>query len=560
MKYTIQASVSPESLSIAALMHVEYHNGDSRELSQIAFRLPSRDKAIVVPDSILYRGAPLRDSLIAVNENFMALTLPEPLRPDEVGPILMSFTTTLCPDKPRKKRGCNVVSITDWMPLVCVFRTGHWFVECFPGDCGEYADFRVALEIDSAFTIAFPGELMNEREHFGFLPKRADDTILVNLTAEHSRDLTGQPYRPTFPNGRKMYYVKADNITTFPFVISRRFLIDRVYRRGLTIDVYYRACNSAVWSGRVGRKAVKLIEQYEGWLGRLPYNHLTIVAGEATDIGPAGPLIILPACVRDTNLLETILAVQLARVWFPPVLPETHNTEQYIDDGMAYFAAIRTLHDRYGSDGYNMIREHRQYLMRTYPHSDEYLALASTGLFQVPVQLNALRCLVGDLLFLRSLQAYIDRFRKQYVTVDDVLTSLPRQALEQLGFAAGEIGVENVRLDLAVSEMVVIKQNNRYGLHYTVENRGNLALPAEVAIVVNTGDTVYRTLALTDLPLPGAAQGYTDTVDRRPMAIAIDPRHRLPDSNRRNNYAFTPPRRFIYRLPRNMFPPYDFLN
>ena len=566
--YTIKADVVPESLLVRGQMELEYRNFSDDTLSEIYFRLHlnthSPDGYCRV-DSILYYGAPLTEDEISVDNAIMKISLPGKLAPEATGFFLIAFESRVAPlhasslDKGHDKG--HYVAFYRWYPCVCPYKDGRWDTDQYAGrdrSTGEYARYNVALQIDSAYSIAHPGKLLNEKEHYGLLPKGVDDTVYVDLLNKHSYAFGGVRYHPEFSSGYKRYFVRALNATDFSFVVGPQFIRDRTYRDSLTIEVCYRKEVQEVWAGFAARSAFGLIKQYEKWLGKFPHNNLTVVAGEGLEENHRSQqLLVLPANITDSSLLYVTLAVELANCWFSPVLPDSSGAGQWFDEGLAYYVAIRALYDSFGAKGYEMIREHRKLISRRSNENELSRQFMARVFHELPSQIHALRFLVGDSTLKETLQEDVKRFRYEFPYATDFPDIVEELTDQSTRISFDEWMRTGNVFDFGVSKMKTERTEGGYEVSFEVKNFGSTVMPVEIGYVISATDTIYDTLQYSRLPSPGGSSVFRKTIPRRPKAVALDPNHYLPDVDRSNNYSFTLPVRFRYHSPETLFPPVD---
>jgi len=566
--YTIKADVVPESLLVRGQMELEYRNFSKDTLSEIYFRLdlnayqPNGSCRI---DSMLYYGAPLTGDEISVDNAIMKISLPSKLAPEATGFFLITFESRVAPlhaysSNESHDKG-HYVAFYRWYPRVCPYKDGRWYIDQHVGcdqSPGEYARYNVALQIDSAYSIAHPGELLNEKEHYGLLPKGVGDTVYIDLVNKHSFAFGGVRYHPEFPSGYKRYFVRARNATDFSFVVAPQFIRDRTYRDSLIIEVCYGKEVQKVWAGFAARSALGLIRQYEKWLGKFPHNNLTVVAGEPFDDNHGlNQFVVIPANIKDTTLLYTVLAVELANCWLSPVLPDSSGAGQWFDEGLAYYVAIRALYDSFGAEGYEMIREHRKLISRRSSENEWSRKFVARVFHELPSQIHALRFLVGDQTLSKALHEYIRRFRYEFPVVRDFFDIVEETRGPSSGVNSGECFSGDDVFDLGISKVKTDRTERGYGISYEVKNFGSTVMPVEIGYVISATDTIYDTLQYSRLPSPGGSSVFRKTIARRPKAVALDPNHYLPDINRSNNYSFTLPVRFRYHPPETLFPSFD---
>ena len=318
---------------------------------------PSSEAAYLRLDSVLFYGVPLLDSELVFNGNRMKACLPTELNPGETGFFLMTYTARVpaCPSSNGKPEPAQFIR---WFPRVCALQD----IRAVSDDslsnlenAGEPADFTVVLKMDSSWSLAHPGQLFNDKEHYGLLPPPDNDSVYVDVVNKHQIEYDGRKYVPSFPSGFKEFYIRLRGAADFSFVVSKRLIRDRAYVDSLTIETCYPAEIGSLWAGFVVASVAELVRQYGRWLGRFPRPDLTVSAGPC----PAGDhtsatLIVLPESVADSSMLYAMLAVHIADCWFS--IPTTAETGPLSDRGLARYLATIALFEKYGLDGYRVLR------------------------------------------------------------------------------------------------------------------------------------------------------------------------------------------------------------
>jgi hypothetical protein len=543
--------VVPESSLVRGQIELEYRNFSEDTLSQIHFTL----KEYCRIDSILYYGAPLSENEISVDNTIMKVKLPVKLAPEATGFFLMAFESNLATLPVFLSDEGHSVTFNNWYPHICIYKNGRWYDN---QSLSEYADYNVSLEIDSTYSIAHPGELRNEKEHYGLQPQAIDDIVYVDILNKHSFAFGGVRYHPTFPDGVKQYSIRARYVTDFPFFVTREFLRDRTFVDDLVIEVCYNQKTKHTWTGFVARSTGVLIRQFEKWLGKFPYRNLTVVAGDGL-VGPlsAQQLIVVPAVITDTCLLYTALANGVANCLFSPTVPDSSNTGAFFNEGLAHYVTIRALYSSLGIEGYRMVREYKTLLtnlLKNEPWSPPYIA---TVFHKIPSQIHALRFAISDKALLTALEKFVRRFRHEFPDDKDFFDVVKETCNRGQGNSLNEWLSANHTFDLGVSKVKANRIDGRLEISYEVGNFGSIILPIEVGFVTSAIDTIYDTLRYNQLPRHGVSSVFHKKVSTKPRAIVLDPNHYLPDVDRSNNYAFMLPIRFRYRPPVTLFPSFD---
>lgn len=315
----------PDSSLVRGLMEIEFTNRTEDTLADIRMftGVPivyRRDSTTIVEppnlllDSMLYRGVPLSETELKIDGRTIIATLPQPLKPGERAFFIMTFTTQM-----NLIGGSDGVVYTGWYPKVAAYHDGRWYT---PTDslidqaAPSFADYQVSIGVDSVWHLVYPGELVNNKEHYGLLPPEHNDSIYVDIVHQHQQSYAGKTYKPTFEGGKKNYFIRSNNDIDFSIVAQQGLLRDRAYVDSLTIEVCYPPELADVWAGFVAAEAAKLVRASISKFGPLPFHYLRIVPTNhplTTDGSPQ--IITLPDDLQDRDELKTALATQVSRCW-----------------------------------------------------------------------------------------------------------------------------------------------------------------------------------------------------------------------------------------------------
>ena len=164
----------------------------------------------------------------------------------------------------------------------------------------EFADFTIALKIDSAYSLVYPGELINDKEHYGLLPPAHNESVYVDIVNQHQQEFSGRKYQPLFESGYKNFYILSKNDIDFSFVAQKGLIRDRAFVDSLTIEACYRDDLKNVWGDFVARSASELVRALQSRLGPFPYQHLRIASSNDAPTGvDSRQVVVLPSGVQS---------------------------------------------------------------------------------------------------------------------------------------------------------------------------------------------------------------------------------------------------------------------
>jgi len=565
VSYIIRVSVQPESLLVRGSMDIEYRNTSFDTLHEVYFALPLNDTSLVrdtlgTPfcrlDSLLYRGAPLQGDDLASNGIILTARIPGGIAPMETGAFMLSFESGFSKDFLFDKG--DGLDLSRWYPEICARVANVWYLpdRLYPdSSLREFADYSLELIVDSSWSLLFPGELINDKQHFGLLPAPDDTTVQEDLLENFSQIPGGKQYVPVFEDGAKSYYVTARNETGFPLLLHRALAYDRAVVDSIDIMVAYGKRQRKRWHGSMAADAAQLVRICTDSLGPLDRRHLTIAPVPLhSAAGPKTSLLMLPNNPRSRSLLHQMLAVRTAQLWLPRSVPDIDSTSWVLDEGLACFVAMSlgaaddSENVYLGLDNYRRWREKlvgwKNPATRTVVHT-------------VPGWLRICSALTSDSIVWGGLREYSEEFRYVHPPADTLLGLLRARAapidLPTIDEAAWMLD----SLDMVVSRAAFDRTDQGYSVSCELLQNGPFDLPIEIGFVDVHDDTLYSAAMLRAHP----GEGEVTTVDflsSRPLvAVVLDPHHRLPDFNRTNNYRFARPSRFRYQWPPDLFPAYE---
>ncbi len=334
--YNARVEVVPDSVLVRGLLEVTFTNSSNDTLDAIHFfggaSIAIRDytdsiRATPLPgqiivDSVLYRGVPLDIGTELIFEGKTMTARPYGgVKPGETAFIILTFESRCARlfDAPEDLG----VTFYDWFPKVSAFPDISWYMMEDLGDSVRYhlahlatiARMQLDLTVDSAFTIACPGEIKNALRHFGPLPGKRDDTVYVDYVAQNN-------YRPVFSNGKRRFFVVADGIADFVFALGSDFARDLAYAGELRIETVYPRRLACEWSLVVAADAAETARCLLKRLGECPYRGITIVVSTDWNVSRCPQPIIT---LSGDTLCRDSLDAALTRRWLPPVQPPFAN-------------------------------------------------------------------------------------------------------------------------------------------------------------------------------------------------------------------------------------------
>jgi hypothetical protein len=178
-RYTIQASIDPESGSLAGQMRLDYTNTTGETLREVTFRLFPNAKTIygggsLSVESVTAGGAPLK-SEPSEDGTVLRIPLARPLAPAET----LSMDLTFSAQVPRRtsqgygifNRSLGVLTLAGWYPILAIFDGDGWSTPPLPatGDAmfAESSFYEVSLRVPAGYQVVSTGSRLGQEQKGG---------------------------------------------------------------------------------------------------------------------------------------------------------------------------------------------------------------------------------------------------------------------------------------------------------------------------------------------------------------------------------------------------------
>jgi len=588
-------------------MEINYVNNSSDTINELVFRLDLNawqkdsylDRRLMVVgdssvhqladdrrgyihiDSLLAFGIPIDSADMHYDNTILRAKLPAPVAPGQLVYLLSAFEARLPMENTPKARYWQ---FDDWYPRICLRTDSGWIAEQYlrwNNPPTAIADYNVLLSIDPSYEIAFAGQLMNERELYGFLPEPNDDSVYLDITNRHNTGILNGQFSPEYDKGKKEYAVISTDRSLFSFAVAPSFKRDRAYAGHTTIETCYHDYKKMMWADSVARWSRDLVREYESKLGPFPYDRLEIVGADTSEPSQPDPrFVVLPRKMKKEPL-KAALAIYIASSWFPRTDVSEHNESRFFNRGLDYYAALIQMSEEYGVEGTGMMEKYEDWMksksvvskmyrndrvmfnpyLPAPPVKDNVLRddvhllrqYPAYVLRKVPSMLYMLRFIVGDSTMWRSFKILADARINDSVSPGAFESMVDSLAGRQLDWFWAAFADSATSYDLGIYSAHSKKADSEYDVTYRLANRGNLILPVELGFVTEGNDTLYDTLARDAFVSDDSMFVFHKKLPGRPIAIIVDPHHYLLDTNRFDNYHFFLPIRFKYQDPPDLF-------
>ena len=315
--YRIDATIVPDSALVRGMVDISFTNRTGDTLSEILFRLGTEAGARCVLDSILMFGAPVPADGKRREGEVLHIDVPMGLPPGERISFLTTYTCYL------EERGSGPLPadgslLEFWYPEICAYTDVSR--PCpqpglFSSMSHPLIRYQAVLRIDSAWTLVFPGRLINEKEHFGLIREPDSGEVFIDITRRHSRKPLGEPYRPVFEAGIKTYTVSASG-HGLPLVPLGDPAFDRAQAAGVVITCVYDRSAAELWSGTAAAVVAYWLPRLERESGRFPFERVTVARiDDDRCFYQAGSLVGVAERWDSPEALQVAVGIALAACW-----------------------------------------------------------------------------------------------------------------------------------------------------------------------------------------------------------------------------------------------------
>lgn len=470
-----------------------------------------------------------------------------------------------------------------WYPRICVYdRKFGWETDQHLGRefYGDYGTYDAELTLPSKYVNEATGELINEKE---VLPDDLRAKLDVKNFATKKADVKPESIMPT--QGWRTWKYHAVNVHDFAFTCDPTYRISESSWNGIRCIGIVQEPHAAGWQNS-GVLVADIIKTYSNDIGMYAYPKM--VAADARD-GMEYPMLTLDGGSSPgyTNLLSH----EIGHNWFFGMVGNNETYRACLDEGFTQFLTSwymvkqeqrkealvkqneglsvvkkKTLGTRYLNRYSTSIPQRESvaymgYLMDAINDNDEVINQHSDGFngavnhgggyrhvyYKTATMLWNLQYVLGDELFLATMQNYFNEFKICHPYVEDFRNSVIHYTHVDLNWFFDQWFETNKHIDYAIKS---IKNSKGDSFEITFQRIGRMQMPIDFTVKTNDGKNLdfhipntYFVKKTTATILPFwkgwdlLQPTYTCTilVPGGIDDIEIDPTHRLADINFMNN-------------------------
>lgn len=453
----------------------------------------------------------------------------------------------------------DIFDIAQWYPRMAVYDdvrgwdTLPYLVNEF---YLEYGSFDYAVTVPADMIVAGSGALTNPKEVLSAeqqarlaKARASDQTVLIRTPQEVAAASAG--------TGTKTWRFHMDDTRDVAFTASKVFVWDAARinlpggKTALAQSVYpVESVGEGAWT-RSTEYLKHAVEQFSTRWYPYPYPNAINVAGPAT--GMEYPGIVFDGVDDKGKELFWISAHEIGHTWFPMIVGFDERRDAWMDEGFNTFIDVYES-DAFGGGVYGPKRD-SEYAPGPEAPADQIAAILEDAAappilsradtikekyrhpityFKSAFGLTLLReDILGPERFDPAFRKFIADWAFRHPKPSDFFRAMESAGGEDLSWFWRGWYMNNWTLDMAVTNLTQDSDLAK-GAKVTVENRGQLVLPATLRVTFKDGGHRDLRVPVETWMQSGSHVFAIDTPS--PVAeVVIDPDHRLPDRDRGNN-------------------------
>jgi hypothetical protein len=422
----------------------------------------------------------------------------------------------------------------------------------------EYGAFDFAVTVPADMIVAASGALTNPQEVLSAQQRarldraRASDKTVLIRTAEEVAST------PPAKGATKTWRFHMDNTRDVAFTASRAFVWDAARinlpdgKTALAQSVYPpESIGEGAWS-RSTEYMKDAVERFSKRWFPYPWPNAINVAGPAT--GMEYPGIVFDGIDDKAKTLFFISAHEIGHSWFPMIVGSDERRDAWMDEGFNTFIDVYESDD-FASGLYGPKRD-SEYAPGPESPADQIAVLLndpeappivsradtvrekyrhSVTYFKTAYALILLReDILGPERFDPAFRKFIADWAFKHPKPSDFFRAMESAGGEDLSYFWRGIFLNNWQHDMAVTGVTYEGGDAGKGASVTVENLGQLVLPATLRVTYKNG-TKKDIRVPVETWMQSGKHVYGLEGGSAIAEVTIDPDHRLPDRDRSNN-------------------------
>jgi hypothetical protein len=444
----------------------------------------------------------------------------------------------------------KIFTMAQWYPRMCVYDdVMGWNTLPYLGASEfylEYGNITANITVPANHYVVASGELLNEKEVYSKeeisrwnQARNSDKTVMIRPESEIGKNKA---------SGTKTWKFKITQARDFAWASSAGFILDAAKinlpsgKKSLAISAYpVESAGEKAW-GRSTEYTKAAIEHYSKKWYEYTYPAATNVAGN--EGGMEYPGIVFCHMDSKGEDLWGVTDHEFGHNWFPMIVGSNERLFAWMDEG------FNTFINGLSTEAFNKGEYYRKpnlarsgtYLLTDSlepvmvgPDNMKERNIGALAYYKPGTGLDVLReAILGHEKFDKAFRTYIDRWAFKHPTPWDFFHTMENVSGEELNWFWRGWFFNKWKIDQAVKNVQYVNGNFKNGVQITVENIGQLPMPATVQLKFKDG-----TAQIVNIPVEVWKRNkeWTFKVDSNKELdeVKLDPNSVVPDVNLENN-------------------------
>ncbi len=444
----------------------------------------------------------------------------------------------------------KIFTMAQWYPRMCVYDdVMGWNTLPYLGASEfylEYGNITANITVPANHYVVASGELLNEKEVYSKEEisrwnhaRNSDKTVMIRPESEIGKNKA---------SGTKTWKFKITQARDFAWASSAGFILDAAKinlpsgKKSLAISAYpVESAGEKAW-GRSTEYTKAAIEHYSKKWYEYTYPAATNVAGN--EGGMEYPGIVFCHMDSKGEDLWGVTDHEFGHNWFPMIVGSNERLFAWMDEG------FNTFINGLSTEAFNKGEYYRKpnlarsgtYLLTDSlepvmvgPDNMKERNIGALAYYKPGTGLDVLReAILGPEKFDKAFRTYIDRWAFKHPTPWDFFHTMENVSGEELNWFWRGWFFNKWKIDQAVKNVQYVNGNFKNGVQITVENIGQLPMPATVQLKFKDG-----TAQIVNIPVEVWKRNkeWTFKVDsnKELYEVKLDPDSVVPDVNLENN-------------------------
>ncbi|WP_312513556.1 M1 family metallopeptidase [Chryseobacterium culicis] len=444
----------------------------------------------------------------------------------------------------------KIFTMAQWYPRMCVYDdVMGWNTLPYLGASEfylEYGNITANITVPANHYVVASGELLNEKEVYSKEEisrwnhaRNSDKTVMIRPESEIGKNKA---------SGTKTWKFKITQARDFAWASSAGFILDAAKinlpsgKKSLAISAYpVESAGEKAW-GRSTEYTKAAIEHYSKKWYEYTYPAATNVAGN--EGGMEYPGIVFCHMDSKGEDLWGVTDHEFGHNWFPMIVGSNERLFAWMDEG------FNTFINGLSTEAFNKGEYYRKpnlarsgtYLLTDSlepvmvgPDNMKERNIGALAYYKPGTGLDVLReAILGHEKFDKAFRTYIDRWAFKHPTPWDFFHTMENVSGEELNWFWRGWFFNKWKIDQAVKNVQYVNGNFKNGVQITVENIGQLPMPATVQLKFKDG-----TAQIVNIPVEVWKRNkeWTFKVDSNKELdeVKLDPNSVVPDVNLENN-------------------------